>query len=194
MRRYPDRYGQYRRIALRMADQDPILAMIFFETVFNGFRFQGDQRCEGFLDCLEALQSAGQETYRFMKDAPPALLKVEDAYVERVVKIAALLSKNRTEQINFLEEVQSSLKLLRSDKDLVLEATQRLAEKDGSAAYDFFMHYSPRLVLLNTGPALTTERLLLHYIHDLQSARAVSKAIDLQKYGKEYAETVGKFY
>jgi hypothetical protein len=34
----------------------------------------------------------------------------------------------------------------------------------------------------------------IEYIHDQKSANAISKIIDLKKYGKEYAEKVGRFY
>jgi hypothetical protein len=75
-----------------------------------------------------------------------------------------------------------------------LPAIKKLADQDPDAVIDFVKIRLKRFLKLNPDKEYTTDELLIDYIHDQKSAGIVSQLIDLKKYGKEYAEKVGRFY
>jgi hypothetical protein len=77
-------------------------------------------------------------------------------------------------------------------RTLVLQATKKLADHDATFAYDFFLGIPPFPNIVQ--PCKNADELLIESIHDLKSAQIISQVIDLQKYGKQYAEKVGRFY
>jgi hypothetical protein len=146
-------------------------------------------------DALKIVEKDVSTAYAFLAHAPQVLsVKGGMYYTPWTELITTIAGKDRLAEV-LITALDDHLRRIDNEQEnylsLLLETARKVAQIAPESTSE--MAFIMELQIEEDQPP-NPEDLLLSCIHDLKTAGIVSQVIDLQKYGKEYAEKIGRFY